>query len=86
MYSIGKFLERIKNSLDISSLNKDAVQTEILRLSGVVIDTKDIDIKGDVLWLKTSPTKMTEIKLNEEKIIEATSRVLNQRVLKISFK
>jgi hypothetical protein len=86
MQSLGKFLERIKNSLDISSLNKEGVQTELRRITQVLVDVKDIDIKKDVLWIKTNPTRMTEIKLNEEKILEAASRVLNQRISKISFK
>ncbi len=86
MHSLSKFLERIKNSLDISSFNKDGVQAEIKRITFVQVDTKDIDIKGDVLWIKTTPTRMTEIKLNEEKVLESASRVLNQKISKISFK
>lgn len=86
MHSLSKFLERIKNSLDISSFNKDGVQSEIKRITFVQVDTKDIDIKGDVLWIKTTPTRMTEIKLNEEKVLESASRVLNQKISKISFK
>ncbi len=86
MYSLNKFLERIKNSLDISTVNKNAIQSEIERVTRVIIDTKDIDIKGDVLWLKTTPTRMTEIKMNESLLLDSLGRILNQRVSRISYK
>lgn len=86
MHSLSKLLERIKKSLDSGSEQKEIIQKIIESQTFIKIDTKELLIKGDTLWVTTSPTKRVEIKMNEERLLDLLGRELGLALKRISYK
>lgn len=69
MKQLGDFLERFTHIAKKSDETKEYILSLFLSIGIQGISKKDIQIKGTVLFIKTSPVKKSEIRLKEKTLL-----------------
>jgi len=86
MRTLGALLERFKKSLGRDTSNKDLVISIINSATGIKLNSEDINIKGFVLEITSSPAKKNEIKLKEGIILSEVCVQTKQNISRIFYK
>ncbi len=85
MENLQTLLRRIKDALGKDSFSKETVLSCVKDVSGVSLDLKDVLIKGDAIHIRTTPSRRSEIKLNEVRILDAIKNKTNLNLKRIYY-
>ena len=75
MFNIDKFLEKISKSLNSSELNKKQILEIINKEVELSLDRGAIEIKNNIIYLKTFPAARNKIFIEKNKIIDQISKL-----------
>ena len=79
MKNLNSLLERFKKSLGDDSHTKQEIIKCVESYTKIKLDNKEVSVKNGVLEINTTPTKLNELRLKEDKILYflKTERGLN---------
>lgn len=69
MKNLSSFLEKFKSFLLSDKNQKNAISNVIFNIVGVILDHKNIDIKNNKIYIKTSPIIKNQIFMSKTKIL-----------------
>ncbi len=79
MFNIDNFLIKFKNLTNTDKIIKDIFSKIVLDILNIKINNKDIYIKKDILYIKTSSINKNEIFLNKNIIIKEIKKQLKNK-------
>lgn len=82
MRSIQDLLERFKGILDTESSKKENIIEIIKDNTGIILTSKEVDVKAGKLFLKTKPIFRSEILLKKEKVMKAFIEAFGERYIR----
>ncbi len=85
MENLQSLLRRIKDALGKDSFSKEVIVSCVKDVSGVSLDLKDVLIKGDALYIYTTPVRRSEIRLREVKILDTIKNKTNLNLKRICY-
>jgi hypothetical protein len=85
MEPLNNLLKRLRLSLGRDAESKEIIVSSIKDAVGFEVRIKDISIAGDILRITTTPTKRSEINLNQSKILELIRSRSNLKLNKILY-
>ncbi len=79
MFNIDNFLIKFKNLTNKDKIIKDIFSKIVLDILNIKINNKDIYIKKDILYIKTSSINKNEIFLNKNILIKEVKKKLKNK-------
>ncbi len=79
MFNIDNFLIKFKNLTNKDKIIKDIFSKIVLNILNIKINNKDIYIKKDILYIKTSSINKNEIFLNKSLLIKEVKKKLKNK-------
>ncbi len=86
MRNISDLLKRFTNSLNKDTIARQAVAEVVLTSTGIKIPPENISLKEGVLSITASATAKNEMKLKEERIIDAAREIYSIRIARVIYK
>lgn len=86
MRNISDLLKRFTNSLNKDAIARGVIAEAVLTSTGIKILPENISLKDGVLSISAGAAAKNEMKLKEERIIEAARNIHNIRITRIIYK
>ncbi len=82
MFNISSYLEKFKRIEPPGDTVKEATQKIIFEVVGMKIEKNEMAVRDGVLFLSVPSTLKNEVYMNKRAILEKTSAILKEKVLK----
>ena len=86
MLEIKDLLNRFSKIILSGEVKKQAIKEALYEAAGILVDTKDISIKNNVVFLNIKPLYKNEIFLKKEKIFSALKNKIGEVRIPEDFK
>ncbi|HEY0221178.1 MAG TPA: hypothetical protein VGC58_03075 [Candidatus Paceibacterota bacterium] len=83
MFNISKFLDKFSKNLQSEESYKEAVKNILKNQIGLEIDFSKIEIKNNVVYIKSTPGVLNKIFINKQSLLGEISKSLPMKIVDI---